>query len=110
MRPVKRDGLQHVLCQLELLRINGVVPLIQKEIVVLPLLLLLLTKGLKVLLTLLHAHEVEGRRHLFRNLGALYLTHSLPHLLLVRILNTDNLVCRRYLALAHLVVRVFHLY
>lgn len=74
--------LQHVLCELVLLSIDGVVPLVQEEIVILSL-LLLLAECLEVLLAFLHAYQVKGCRHLLRDLRTLDLTHSLAHLFLI---------------------------
>jgi hypothetical protein len=55
--------LQHVLCELVLLSVDRIVPLVQEEIVILPL-LLLLAECLEVLFAFLHAYQVKWRRHL----------------------------------------------
>lgn len=56
VRSIKRDRLKHVLRQLELLGINRIIPLVQKEIVILPLFLLLFTERLEVFLAFFHSH------------------------------------------------------
>ena len=57
------EGLQHVLRELVLLSVDRIVPLLQEEIVILPL-LLLLAECLEVLFAFLHAYQVKWRWHL----------------------------------------------
>lgn len=63
VRSVECDRLQHILRQFVLLRVDRVVPLVQKEIIVLPL-LLFFAEGLEVLLAFLHSNQIERCGHL----------------------------------------------
>lgn len=108
MGAIERDWLQQILHELVLLCVDGIIELIQEEIVIVLPLFLLLAEGLEVLLAFLHSDQVEGGGHLLRDLGALDLPHGLAHLLLVRVRDAHDLVGCGDLTLAHL-VRVFHL-
>lgn len=108
MSPVKSDWLQELLHLVVLLSVHSVVDLLDEEVVCL--LFMLLLEGLEVLLGLLQvwfSDQVERSGHLLRDLGSLVdLTHCLPHLVLVWVLDSDYLVGRGYCSLTNL-VRVF---
>lgn len=56
----------------------------------------------EILLTFLHAllrYQIEGGGHLFGNFWSLNFAHRLPHLVFIRIRNSDDLIGCRNLTL-----------
>ena len=67
-------------------------------------------EGSEILLAFLHAllrYQIEGGGHLLGNFWSLNFPHCLPHLVLVGIRNSYDLIGCRNLALRNL-MRIFH--